>query len=375
MALPTDNKYLNRALASFKAGFTTQSGKKDAMADLNSVYGGMREAIAQLYLQVPHDQRTPDQESVYWDLPNDLHNWRPKHAALAVKVFPQMADTVAQIGALFELRGQMNAAEVTKAPTKAERQQEQVRVAAAGGSMNPALNDIVAQLNALKPEVAKEFRESITPQVLRLLEKWQGGEDMEAFHRNTKGQMKPLEAFIDFDGVYADRVAIGINEDKIEQESKVYAEQQVATLIHKLLRKIGNLNSVAVHKLRVGSMEFSMSGELNGRKVSIHQSRIINVSVNGTTFHQWPARIYVDDKLVSEDQYRGMGGGTEDDDTIKVGSKVKIAGRVVEVTAIRNAIARGVGPAVNGRHIEHVFWMEDGKERGYPKRYARLVPA
>lgn len=58
---------------------------------------------------------------------------------------------------------------------------------------------------------------------------------------------------------------------------------------------------------------------------------------------------------------------------INVGDQVKIWGRVVEVTKIADAVARGCGPYLNGNHMPHVFWMEDGKELKAPKRSARKV--
>lgn len=60
--------------------------------------------------------------------------------------------------------------------------------------------------------------------------------------------------------------------------------------------------------------------------------------------------------------------------TIEVGSTVKVCGDTVTVTAIESRVVHGVGPSMNGRHALCVVWIsESGKERHYPKRYARLV--
>lgn len=59
---------------------------------------------------------------------------------------------------------------------------------------------------------------------------------------------------------------------------------------------------------------------------------------------------------------------------IKPGDKVKVCGMEVTVTKIAEKTARGVGPFVNGRYMDHVFWLDaNGGEHSYPKRYARKV--
>lgn len=56
---------------------------------------------------------------------------------------------------------------------------------------------------------------------------------------------------------------------------------------------------------------------------------------------------------------------------IAVGDTVRIIGETVVVTKIEFAVARGIGPGINGKHVEHIFWEKNGREYKYPKRYAR----
>jgi len=59
---------------------------------------------------------------------------------------------------------------------------------------------------------------------------------------------------------------------------------------------------------------------------------------------------------------------------IEVGSTVRAAGQTVVVTKIETRECRGVGPALNGQHLPHVFWIdENGHENAYPMRNCRLV--
>lgn len=62
-----------------------------------------------------------------------------------------------------------------------------------------------------------------------------------------------------------------------------------------------------------------------------------------------------------------------DEAGIVVGSSVKVQGSVVTVTKIEYRVARGVGPSINGQSLLHVVFELNGKERAYPKRFARLV--
>lgn len=59
---------------------------------------------------------------------------------------------------------------------------------------------------------------------------------------------------------------------------------------------------------------------------------------------------------------------------IEAGSRVKIQGKEVVVTAVEYRECRGIGPSMNGQWVEHVLWVDDkGATRAYPKRYARLI--
>lgn len=59
---------------------------------------------------------------------------------------------------------------------------------------------------------------------------------------------------------------------------------------------------------------------------------------------------------------------------IEVGSKIKVWGDVQTVTKIKDAVARGVGPFMNGHTVPHVFWTDaKGHEHSTPKRLVRLV--
>jgi hypothetical protein len=115
--------YIDRANAMFEAGFTSKAGQRNALDDLNRAHDLMCRAIQELYLAIPHANRTEAQTNVYWGLA-DLHVWKAKHSALVLDTFPEARPFVEQIEALVELRLAIKAAEVVKAERK-----EDVRVA------------------------------------------------------------------------------------------------------------------------------------------------------------------------------------------------------------------------------------------------------
>jgi hypothetical protein len=68
-------------------------------------------------------------------------------------------------------------------------------------------------------------------------------------------------------------------------------------LIAKVNVKAGELTDSKV--LRVSGANFRITGMKGDKKVMIEQNQIINVSVKGKLFNQFPARIYVDGKFYS----------------------------------------------------------------------------
>lgn len=370
-SLPTDIPRLTQAISLYEAGFTSESEKKGAMALVSGVFETYTRGFQDRVLAIENDARTAEQNEVYWNLPS-ITNWRQKHANMVLRVFPDAAGDVAAMGALVELRQKMKDAPVNKPLPKAVREQQ--RLESARGSMDPTINDIVAKLEALKPVVAEEFREEVTRRAENLVGLIQSGKDVKTYLK-TRPEEAGMQAFLLGESQNGALHVKGVDAAKIEKESVHYADDQIQRLISKLLYKIGNLSNVALERMNPHSLEFVLTGDLGGKKVRIRQSRIINSSASGTLFHQWPALIYVDGELVSESQYKGLGGITEEEKPqIKVGSTVKVAGQIVKVVEIRDAAARGIGPAINGRVVPHVFWKsESGELKGYPLSRAKLV--
>lgn len=109
------NKYLARANDLLAAGFSTKTARNDAAALAGRAYEAAVNQINELCLKVIHaDGETPAAVSnLYASFPYTLNNYRAKHGAAAVAVFPEAAPFVAQIEEAFALRARIVATEIT----------------------------------------------------------------------------------------------------------------------------------------------------------------------------------------------------------------------------------------------------------------------
>jgi hypothetical protein len=90
----------------------------------------------------------------------------------------------------------------------------------------------------------------------------------------------------------------------VQDAAAAYAEGVAQSLQSKIMGKAGDLKEPNVSHL-TGS-NFRIHGKLGSKAVTIEQNTIINVSPLGKLFNQFPARIYVDGKFMSEAAYKTM---------------------------------------------------------------------
>ena len=100
-----------------------------------------------------------------------------------------------------------------------------------------------------------------------------------------------------------DKIPATINTVALNKNAKAYGDRVSLEWYNKMRMKLGDLRNVKVlHRTRGG--DITVTGTLNGKAVILNQQRIINVSSKGTLFHQFPSRIYVDGKFMSEAQFK-----------------------------------------------------------------------
>lgn len=83
--------------------FATKAARKQALDKLSCAFDKARSKLQGFYLALPHAERTENKTTVYWG-PNQLVHWRPKHAELALREFPQAATVIEEINALAAAR-------------------------------------------------------------------------------------------------------------------------------------------------------------------------------------------------------------------------------------------------------------------------------
>jgi hypothetical protein len=111
--------YVNRANEKFEAGFTSMASQKDALQNLGHAYDILKDDVRKFCLTFPREDRTEQQDNVYYSIPHNLHQWKAKHTSLVLSVFPHAETLTTQIENLVELRETIKSAEIVKVERKA----------------------------------------------------------------------------------------------------------------------------------------------------------------------------------------------------------------------------------------------------------------
>ena len=88
----------------------------------------------------------------------------------------------------------------------------------------------------------------------------------------------------------------------VQRWAEQEADLMINSCIDKLCKKLGALDSAEVLDF-YGFQRFTVTGVLNGHRVRVEQSMILNVSPKGKLFNQFPALIYVDGKKTPESRF------------------------------------------------------------------------
>ena len=173
------------------------------------------------------------------------------------------------------------------------------------------IENISAEFDAMVPAIAADFENWVTKTLERILSTY----DRKEIHvlgnsfSADGGKWRQLRTFtcmVDENGERTTRYTsiYKINYEKIKTESVRYAQAQVDAFKFKLNQKLADLTDI--EDLRISGSDFRFSGVLGDKEVLVEQTTVLKCSNKGTLFNQWPCRIYVNGKFMSEAAFKKL---------------------------------------------------------------------
>lgn len=96
----------------------------------------------------------------------------------------------------------------------------------------------------------------------------------------------------------------GLSQARLEENAKLYAQQTIESLQDKIVSKIGSVESIEIKRLN--GCTFYINGVMNGQTFCLEQTIIVKCSSKGLVFNQFPARIYLNGKFISEAAFKKL---------------------------------------------------------------------
>jgi hypothetical protein len=156
--------------------------------------------------------------------------------------------------------------------------------------MNTALKD---QLVAV---FTNQVQHSITQTFNRLVATY--GASMSGVYNSRNGQFWKYSVSVCCDRsshvAGADYI---LNAEKVAKFAAVMADEMADEVLAKVNAKVAELQNAKA--VLVSGANFVITGLKNDQQVRMEQNQIINVSVKGKLFNQFPSRIYVNNKFTS----------------------------------------------------------------------------
>jgi hypothetical protein len=302
-------RYESEARALLAEGFTTKAAQQRAKEQVSRAFSDVRDAMQNVYL---NGERNPRASAVYHDLPSYPHEWKPRHAAMVRADLPGAAVHLEAIERLVSLAAEIKATPIL---TKiADEKAAKERAIALTQSLNPALR---AEFEKQAPEIAADFENYARKTYEILQKKFPDGVpsyiESTGRDRQYRNDVLFLQGMCDIttklgpSGIRgaSDRIStMTINEVLLKASAEKYGMESALEWFYKTNGKLGELTHATLINDDGGRVH--VKGERNGKKIEIVQQRIINVSPLGKAFHQFPSRIYVEGKFVTELAYQKL---------------------------------------------------------------------
>ena len=95
-----------------------------------------------------------------------------------------------------------------------------------------------------------------------------------------------------------------INKDKLILAANRYAISTILSWKDKITKKISVITDIVCHNL--DGTSFYITGKYKENDIKIVQNMIVNVSSKGKLFNQFPTRIYINNKPISEAKFKQL---------------------------------------------------------------------
>lgn len=284
------------------AGPIIKSRYAELRSDLSRCFErAARVEVSQPYLALPHEERQPEWATdVYYSCTTlgsakkckrilEMHAGTSAFAARGLTFFNEWEPIIARLDA--------RKADITTTTAQRDEKKEVARRERAlipPTKLSALVKDAV---EAHKPTVAAAYTDYVKLQYDRMVadlgEGLKGATNSRRWTRFYSNTMRPL---LDSERKLSDSA--------VQAHAKAYADYVAEAMQGKIMGKAGELEQPEVKHM--DGMNFVLTGELGGRKVSISQNTILNSSPLGTLFNQFPARIYVDGKFTSEAEFKKL---------------------------------------------------------------------
>jgi hypothetical protein len=173
------------------------------------------------------------------------------------------------------------------------------------------IENIAAEFDAMVPAIAEDFKGWVTRHLERILNRYNKVQLQQlagswAADAGVWRQLRNYTYMVDENGEKTTRYTMNyrIDHARIEAASVRYAQDQVNAFKTKLMAKLSDLTDI--HQLHLSGLNFSFQGMLGEQRVRVEQTTVLKCSKNGKLFNQWPCRIYVNGKFMSEAAFKKL---------------------------------------------------------------------
>jgi hypothetical protein len=254
------------------SSFPSKAVQNDALYLLTKQLRVIAQAQHDIYLRHPLSPRdhSEAQTDVYYNFPDTIGSLRDSHIAKAAKFYPQFTN---ELRGLVVARDVIKATPIMKPVSKAAIRHAKTEkiIMARGGN-----DTLKSEMLKMAPELTADLIKRIT----------------EMFARDQRNQN--IARFIN-------RVnnQLVLDTEYLNKYAKQYGEETATMWYWKMATKLGAATKVNVVRDQLSS-NIKVYGIVNGFEVVIRQQIVFKVSNRGTSFHQFPARIYVNDRFMTE---------------------------------------------------------------------------